>query len=111
MRTALRLVLAYLGIALIPGLMWAIQSYPDLPGTAPEWLTIFALALPAQLLLEFVGERVWNNKATRFVEQTTAASSFSLLRIAYGILLALAVMGLLFGAAQVWRAMEAPIGA
>ena len=45
------------------------------------------------------------------MEQTTAASSFSLLRIAYGILLALAVMGLLFGAAQVWRAMEALIGA
>ena len=45
------------------------------------------------------------------MEQTTAASAFSLLRIAYGILLALAVTGLLFGAAQVWRAMEALIGA
>jgi len=108
MRNAIRLLLIYLAVSIVLGLMWAVQSYPDLPGGASGWLTIFALALPLQVLLEFVGGRLWNNRATRLVEQTTASRSFSLLRIAYGVLLMLAISGLLVGAAYGWRMLHAP---
>ena len=107
MRSAIRLFLAYVAVSVVLGLVWAVSSYPDLPATAIEWMTIFALALPLQLAMEFVGERLWNNKATRFVEGKTAAQSFSLLRIAYGVLLMLVLIGLLFGAAYAWRTLPA----
>ncbi|QNA89980.1 hypothetical protein G4G28_18410 [Massilia sp. Dwa41.01b] len=67
---------------------------------------MFALALPLQLANEFMGELLRNNKATRLVEQGTAAKSFSLLRIAYGVLLFLIVTGLLVGAGYGWRLLR-----
>lgn len=79
------------------GLMWDILSYPDIPSTAGQWLWILALALPLQLAREFVGELLWNNKATRVAEQETAAKSFSLLRIFYGVLFLLVFVGLTLG--------------
>ena len=107
MRNALEFLLMYLAVSIVLGLMWAVQAYPDLPGGASEWLTIFALALPLQVLMGFVGERLWNNRATRLVEHATASSSFSPLRVACGVLLMLALSGLLFGAAYGWRMLQA----
>lgn len=88
------------------GLTWVMLSYPDTPSTASEWLWILALALPLQLASEFLGELVWNNKATRFVEQKTATQSFSLVRILYGVVLLLVFAGLLLGAGYVWHLLQ-----
>lgn len=110
MRTLLRLVPAYLTLSLFIGLIWAAWSYPELPSTAGGWLTIFALALPAQLALEFAGELWWNNRMTRYVDKETASTSLSLVRIAYGVALMLVLVGLLFGAAYGWQALEALLG-
>lgn len=89
--------------------MWTLWSYPRLPSATGEWLVIFALPFPIQLVLELAGEFLWNNRMTRYVDKRTAATSLSLVRIAYSLMLILAFMGLLFGAAYGWRGLEALI--
>lgn len=68
------------------------------------------LALPVQLAGEFVGELLWNNKASRLVEQKTAAKSFSPLRICYGLVLLLLFAGLLLGVGYEWRVLRPHLG-
>ena len=106
MRTAIKFIGIYIGLSAFLGLMWAILSYPDPPSTPSEWLWVLVLALPAQLACEFLGELAWNNKVTRFVEQKTAAKSFSLVRVLYGVFLLLVFAGLMLGAGHVWRVLE-----
>lgn len=105
MRTV-KFIGAYIGASVFLGLLWAVLSYPDIPSTISEWVWILALALPLQLAGEFLGERFWNNKATRFVEQKTAAQSFSLIRILYGVFLLLLFTGLVLGTAYLWQAFR-----
>jgi hypothetical protein len=75
MHTVIKLVATYIGLSVALGLGWIILSYPDTPSTTAQWLWLFALALPVQLAGDFVGELLWNNKASRLVEQKTAAKS------------------------------------
>lgn len=106
MRRAIKLISTYIGLSAFICLMWVILSYPDIPSTAGQWLSMLALALPLQLAGEFVGELLWKNRATRLVEQKTAAKSFSLFRILYGVLLLLVFIGLTLGAGYVWRVLR-----
>jgi hypothetical protein len=110
MHTVIRLVVTYIGLSVASGLGWIILSYPDTPSTTAQWLWLFALALPVQLAGEFVGELLWNNKASRLVEQKTAAKSFSLLRICYGLVLLLLFAGLLLGVGFGWRVLRPLLG-
>jgi hypothetical protein len=106
MRTVIKFIGIYIGLSVFLGLMWVMLSYPDTPSTASEWLWILVLALPLQLAFEFLGELVWNNKATRFVQQRTASQSFSLVRILYGVVLLLVFIGLLLGANYAWQVLR-----
>jgi hypothetical protein len=106
MRTAIKFIGIYIGLSVFMGLMWVMLSYPDTPSTASEWAWILVLALPLQLAFEFLGELLFNNKATRFVEQKTATQSFSLVRILYGVFLLLAFAGLLLAASYGWHVLR-----
>lgn len=103
MRTVIKILGIYIGLSVFMGLMWVMLSYPDTPSTASEWVWIFVFALPLQLAFEFLGELLWNNKATLFVEQKTATQSFSPIRILYGVFLLLAFTGLLLAASYGWH--------
>lgn len=103
-------MVTYVGLSVVIGLTWVLFSYPDTPSTALQWLCVFVLALPIQLAGEFVGELFWNSKATRFVEQKTAAKSFSLFRICYGVVLVLLGTGLFLGAGYGWDVLRPMIG-
>jgi len=81
MRTAIKLIGIYIGLSLVIGLIWAVASYPHMPSTSAEWLWVLVLALPLQLAGEFLGELLWQNRVTRFVQQRTAAKPFSVVRI------------------------------
>lgn len=105
MLTAIKIIGIYIGLSVFTGLFWMVFSYPDPPSTAGRWLLIFSLALPLQLAGEFIGELLWNNKAIRLLEQKTAAKSFSLLRISYGVLILLVVVGVLLGGAYIIRSL------
>lgn len=94
---AIKYIGLYIGLSVFLALMWALFSYPDTPSTAGEWLWIFVLAIPAQIAFEFIGEVVWNNKATRFVEHETTKKPFSLVRIIYGVFFVAALFGLILG--------------
>lgn len=110
MRAAIKFIGIYIGLSLFIGLMWIVSSYPDTPSTAAQWFWIFALALPLQVAFEFVGELLWNNKATRLLEQKTADKSFSLLRIFFGVVLLCAFIGLLIGLTHAWSVLRPVIG-
>lgn len=97
----------YVALSVLLGLIWVASTYPDIPATAGQWLWILALALPLQIAGEFLGERLWNNKVTRQMERKTAAKSFSLLRIAYGVIYFLFFIGLLLAAGYGWQALKA----
>lgn len=103
MRTAIRFVGIYIGLSVFLGLMSAVFSYPDVPSTGSQWLAIFLLALPFQLAGEVLGALLWNNKVSRFVEGKTAAASFSFVRILYGVLLLLLLIGLGWAASYGWQ--------
>jgi hypothetical protein len=64
MRTAIKFIGTYIVLSVFLGLMWVVMPYPDIPSRTSEWLWILALALPLQLAFEFLGELLWNNKAT-----------------------------------------------
>lgn len=102
MHTVIRFMAFYIGVSIFLGLMWVMVSYPDIPSTASEWMWIFVLALLLQLAFEFLGELLWNNKASRFVERKTAAQAFSLIRIVYALFLFLMLVGLLLAARFGW---------
>lgn len=106
MKTLIKYTGTYIGLSVCLGLVWVVLSYPDIPSTPGEWLWILLLAVPLQLASEFLGEHVWNNKATRFVEQNTATRSFSIVCIAYGVILLLAFIGLMLGAAYGWNMLR-----
>lgn len=106
MRTAIKFFGIYIGLSVFLVLMWAIFSYPNIPSSPSAWLWAFLLAIPLQLAFEFLSDVIWNNKATRFVEQKTATQSFSLVRILYGVVLLLVFAGLLIGAGYGWHVLR-----
>ena len=106
MRTAIKFTGIYIGLSVFLVLMWVIFSDPNIPSTPDAWLWALLLAIPLQLAFEFLGELVWNNKATRFVDQKTASKSFSLIRIFYGLVLLLAFAGLVIGAGYGWHVLR-----
>lgn len=108
MRTAIRFIGIYIGLSVLLGLTWVLFSYPNVPSTRGEWLKVFLLALPLQLAGELLGGLLWNNKASRLVERKTAAASFSFVRILYGVLLMLLLIGLGWGASYGWGLLRLP---
>jgi hypothetical protein len=108
MRAAIKFIGLYIGLSVFLGLTWAVFSYPDLPSTGTQWLMVFLLALPLQLAGEFLGELLWNNKLSRFVDRKTAAASLSFVRILYGVLLMLLLIGLGWGASYGWEVFWSP---
>jgi hypothetical protein len=102
MRRAIKFVAVYLCLSFVFGLLWIVFSYPKLPSSPTQWIGVFLLALPMQIAGELIGDLLWNNKVTRLVEQKTGERSFSVLRIAYGILFVLLLVGLVFAATFAW---------
>lgn len=93
----LRFAAIYLALSACFALLYLVSSYPELPGSPAEWVAVFVLALPAWLFFEWLGERLWHNPLTRIVDERTAGWRLSLLRIAYGVVLGLAITPLLLG--------------
>lgn len=106
MRTAIKFIGIYIGLSVFLVLMWAFFYYFNLPSLPSAWLWVFLLAIPLQLTFEFIGGLVWNNKATRFVEQNTATQSFSLVRVLYGVVLLVVFAGLLIAAGYGWHLLR-----
>lgn len=106
MKTFIKYTGIYVGLSVLLGLVWVMLSYPDIPSTPGEWLWILILAIPLQLASEFISERVWNNKATRLVKQKTATRSLSIVRICYGVILLLTLIGFVLGAVYGWHMLR-----
>jgi len=80
------------------------------PPVDGDLIWVFILALPLQLVGEFLGDVLWKNRVSHFVEQKTAAKSFSVLRILYGFLLVSVTIALLLGAGYGWQALRSCLG-
>jgi len=85
MQAVLKFIGGYLVLSTAAALVWLLWSFPNYPKSFSGWLWLFGLALPLQIVLEFIGELLWNNKATRAIELKTADHAFSWVRIAYGL--------------------------
>jgi hypothetical protein len=97
MRTVLNFIVGYLMLSAAAVLVWLLWSYPNYPKSLPGWLWLFGLALPIQTAFEFIGELLWNNKATRAIELKTANQSFSWIRIGYRLFGSLLIIGGIIG--------------
>src|SRR5690242_2956996 len=94
-----RSVLVYLAISAFIVLLWLANIYLRSPSTPAHWAGLFLLALPVQLALEGLADRLWNNPLAGMVEERTRHRGFSLLRVGYALLHLTVVLGLLFAAA------------
>ena len=103
MRRVTEYLAVYLGLSILLGLVFLALSYPWLPSTPGQWLALCLLALPVQLLAEFIGNFLWNNPLAQSVDRSTSHRSLSLLRIGYGVFAVLACIGLAFAALHGWR--------
>lgn len=110
MRNTIKFTATYICLSVVLALAWIVFSYPDIPSTAGQWIWVLILAVPIQLACEFLGGLVWNNRVTHIVEQKTAAKSFSLLRILYGLVVFLASALLLLGAGYTWNSLRSALG-
>lgn len=93
----------YLALSLVLGLIGLAAAYPEIPSTPLAWIALFALAVPVWLAAEFCGHLLWKNRVARFVDEATKTQSFSLVRIAYGVLAILLAIGLVAGAIYGWE--------
>ena len=109
MRHIARFIGIYLGLSLILGLTWLLLAYPDYPMSAAQWILVFLLILPAQLILGLLASRLWNNRAIHFIEERTREKSFSMLRVGYGIVYFLLLIVLLFAAGYLWLHVRLPL--
>ncbi|MEO6279932.1 hypothetical protein [Roseateles sp.] len=98
MKSALKFVLAYVLLSCLLGGLSLIQSFPALPTSWLGWLLMFVLVIPITLAGEFLGEVLFRNPVSQFVERRTKHRQFSWLRVLValaGMLVALgAVLGL-----------------
>jgi hypothetical protein len=74
-----------------------LSVFPRYPSTLAGWVGLMALALPVTLVGEFVGSLFWRNRVAQVIEQRTAGSSLSWLRIGYGFVVILLVFSAAFG--------------
>ena len=110
MHKLIRIVGTYAALSLVVGLIGLAAAYPEIPSTPRAWVALFALALPVLLAAEVLGHFLWNNRAARFVDDSTRGKSLSLARIAYGVLAILLLIGLGFVAILGWRMVRLSIG-
>lgn len=103
MRTFWKWALAYAGLSIVLGLVSLMPWTNHMPASLREWFWLFTLAIPLHLAGELAGEFMWKNRAARLVEQRTADSRFSWLRIAFGLLSMLVMIGLVVGGTYVVR--------
>lgn len=106
MRTALKLMTIYLGLSAFLVLLWLGLGAGNLPATTTQWLWLLLLAVPLQLAGELIGQAVWNNRATRFVEHKTAGKRLSVLRILYAFLMIVVICGLILAASYGWNLLN-----
>jgi hypothetical protein len=106
MRNLFRALGVYLGLSTALLLGFVAISWPELPSTAAQWLAVFLLALPVQLAGEWVGGGLWNNKLAQSVDRATEHTSFSLLRIGYGVGAILLCIGLGFATLYGWHLLR-----
>lgn len=98
-------------MSFVLGLMGLAAAWPDIPSTPLAWLALSALAVPVWLAAEFCGHLLWKNRVARFVDEATKTQSFSLVRIAYGVLSILLAIGLVAGAMYGWEMVRPLFGA
>jgi hypothetical protein len=107
----IRMLRDYLALSFVLGLIGLASAYPDIPTTPLAWIALFAFAVPVWLAAEFCGHLLWKNRLARFVDDATQTQSFSLARIAYGVLTILLVIGLVAGAIHGWDMLRPLLGA
>lgn len=107
MRTALKVLAIYVGLSVFLVLLWLGLGAGELPATATQWLWLLVLAVPLQLAGELIGQGLWNNRATRFVEQKTAGKRLSALRMLYAFLMILFFGGAILAASYLWDLLNA----
>jgi hypothetical protein len=110
MRKPIRIVGAYLALSLVIGLIGLVELYPDPPSTPLAWIALFLFALPLWIAGEALGHFLWNNRIARFVDDATSEKSFSLLRLAYGVLAVLLSIGLVAVALYGWNMVRPLFG-
>ncbi|VXB60563.1 hypothetical protein [Massilia sp. 9I] len=104
-RTAFKAIAIYVALSAVFALLWLAFAYPDLPTSPTQWAAVFLLALPAQLLFEWLASRFWNTRLTKIVDERTAGQRLSLLRIGYGLVVTVAGLGLVFAVGYVLKTL------
>lgn len=107
MRT-LRFIGIYLLLSLAVVLSWLVGDFIfgaiRFPTSWLGWILLFLLALPIQIIGEWVGD--WfltKNRLAQHIEEKTSSQQFSVLRIFYGLITLLLVFGLIVGLTWAWR--------
>ena len=75
----------------VPGVL--LNIYPHWPISLTGWLIVIFAGPPMLLILELVGETIFSNKISRRISD----KKFSAARIAFGLIVVLIYLGLLYG--------------
>jgi len=106
MLAALKVLAIYAGLSVFLVLLWLGLGAGELPATAIQWLRLLVMAVPLHLAGELFGHGLWNNSATRFVEQKTAGKRLSVLRMLYAFLTILFFSGAVIAASYCWDLLK-----
>ena len=104
--TALKVLAMYVGLSVFLVVLGLGLGAGELPATAIRWLWLLVLAVPLHLAGELFGHGLWNNSATRFVEQKTAGKRLSVLRMLYAFLTILFFSGAIVAASYCWDLLK-----
>jgi hypothetical protein len=94
MTRLLRFVAIYLLVAGAAAVLLLIPLWPWRPSSTQGWALYALLALPIVIAGEWIGDRVLDNRLSRAVDRATRQHQFSWFRIAYLLVLTLALIGL-----------------
>ena len=110
MRKISTLIGIYLLLSVLAGLAFLVLSFPNLPATPRQWALLFLLALPATIVFETIGSWIGSNSLARRIDSHTRDKSLSVLRIVYGVLMAVTGVVLALAAAWAWQGFRSVLG-
>ena len=98
MNAIVRMLAVYAGLSLLLCAMTHLEWSPLQPNGFGQWLALFLLIFPAAVAAEFLGERLFGKRATIAPEETSH-SDCPWSRVATSVLVVVATIGVVMGAA------------
>ena len=99
MNAIVRMLAVYAGLALLLCAMTHLEWSPLQPNGFGQWFALFLLIFPAAAAAEFLGERLFGQRALPASEETTTHVDCPWSRIAMSVLVLVVTIGVVMGAA------------